>query len=270
MTRKSTLAFCTIALILACVSIAKAQSVSPTTAPSAAQRTLQGAISTQSAKVDRLERELELRRTRYGKTAEELKRIEAIETKYGVSADSFSEIIKNLQAKRIDLLVDTAGLEAKQEAILRAEKQNPDNAAIVEPLEKLVKLRQAKLEQIHKSSSSKDELRSAEMNLLSSKVQLANAKSKKASSSLLSDSLLNTSLALAESKARLAKTEALLNEILPARNELDSSKLLRKLSNRFVEDGEELLYQVDASKIELKRLKAELSQLENDEQNNEH
>ena len=264
MHRKTMLAFCTIALVLACTNMAFAQTVASTPA-----QQLRSSIERQTQVIANLKRGIDRLSHKVKWIDQELSLIAAIESHSGVSAEAFPEVIKNLQARRIDLLIDSAGLEAKREAILKVEKAKPDKTAIIEPLAKIVKLKEAKLKQIHKSSSnesaSQDEIRSAEMDLLSSKVQLANAKSKQSSSSLLSDSLLSTSLALAESKARLAKTEELLAEVLPARMKLDQGKILREQANQIAQEEALRTSAYREAKEELKRLKDELKQLENNE-----
>ena len=244
-----------------------------TNSQSAAQvlQVLRDSQKTWKLQYDKEMREFEHLKQEQKLAAENLRKLELLESKSGISSESFSEIVKNLQAKRIDLLVDIAGLEAKRDTILEANKTNSDDAAIVEPLEKIIEIKQAKLEQIRKklasSSASIDEIRSAEMSLLSSKVQLAGIKSKKDGSNLLSDALLDTSLALSESKARLAKTESLLQEVLPARKELERR-------TRFKEQAPRLLKAQDAIDDRIISLKHEIEnverQLERQLKNNEY
>ena len=60
-----------------------------------------------------------------------VKNLESLDTwekKVGVSIESFPEIIKNLQSQRIDLMIDLAGLTAKREAILTAQKEVVDKS----------------------------------------------------------------------------------------------------------------------------------------------
>ena len=99
------------------------------------------------------------------------------------------------------------------------------------------------------------------MDLLSSKVQLAKAKSQNTSSNLLSDSLLSTSLALAESNARLAKTESLLAEVLPVRRQLESSKVVKEESEKYTRELLRLEGFLFENQQRLEQYKAELKQL---------
>ena len=268
MTKISTLAFSTLFFFLLCSNMALAQSTGapPKTNSQSAAQALRDIQKTWKLRADKEIREFEQLKQEQKLAAENLRKLELLESKSGISGESFSEIVKNLQAKRIDLLVDIAGLEAKRDTILEANKTNSDDAAIVEPLEKIIEIKQAKLEQTRKklasSSASIDEIRSAEMSLLSSKVQLAGIKSKKDSSNLLSDALLDTSLALSESKARLAKTESLLQEVLPARKELERRTRLKEQAPRLLKAQKTIEDRILSLTREIENVERQLKDME--------
>lgn len=221
-------------------------------------------INSQSEESASLRKELKNIRENREQLATQLSEFDAAENESGVSIESFPEIVKNLQSKRIELIIDLAGLEAKREAILAANNTKQDNSEIVAPLEKLVALQQNKLERIREIKAPSAEIRAAEASLLSSKVQLATAKNQNRSSKLLTDALLSTSLAQAESKARLAKTESLLSEILPARKKLESSKQLKLQASRYVDDEKDLVKQIREMERNIERLSIQLRAIRND------
>ena len=130
-------------------------------------------INSQSEESASLRKELKNIRENREQLATQLSEFDASENESGVSIESFPEIVKNLQSKRIELIIDLAGLEAKREAILAANNTKQDNSEIVAPLEKLVALQQNKLERILEIKAPSAEIRAAEASLLSSKVQLA-------------------------------------------------------------------------------------------------
>ncbi len=269
MTRNPVLALCLAFALtfVVCTNTAVAQSAPPTTKPSltmSPRALLQQSIDSQQREADVIRRDLHEIAAKQVEIAKELTESKSVEEKSGVSIESFPEIVKNLQARRIELIIDLAGLEAKREAIVAARLARPDNSAIVAPLRKIVALQQDNLDRLRKTKAPTAELRKAEMELLSSKVQLANAESPRPGSTLLTDALLTTSLAQAESKARLAKTESLLGEILPTRKQLESSTRLKAKATRLLEVETDLAKQLRAANRTVELLSAELKQMKDD------
>lgn len=268
MTKNPLLTFCaTIALVISCSKFANAQSAVPgKQAPierelSLEDLTIRRTIVGYTTDAQLVRKELQKIEETRVKAFHRLKSLESLEDESGVSVESFPEIVKNLQAKKIDLMIDLAGLKAKRDAILAARKDVPDKS-IVATLEKIVALKQDQLQQQQREGAAgkikSTAVRSAELDLLASRVQLADAKSEKNKSSLLADSLLSTSLALAESYARLAKTESLLDEILPSRKKLESSRQLREQHDRYITAQDELTKQLRSIERNIARLSAEL------------
>ena len=276
MNRNSVLLFCfAISLAVLFTDKASAQSATPSTdlplsvsPPSGSSafdvQWIERSIDRQSKEYASLRKELKNIRENREQLATQLSEFDAAENESGVSIESFPEIVKNLQSKRIELIIDLAGLEAKREAILAANNTKQDNSEIVAPLEKLVALQQGKLKRVREIKAPSAEIRAAEASLLSSKVQLATAKNQNRSSKLLTDALLSTSLAQAESKARLAKTESLLNEILPARKKLESSKQLKLQASRYVDDEKDLVKQIREMERNIERLSIQLRAIRSD------
>ena len=259
-----TLAFCsTFVLCGTFSSVSVAQSIAPITqAPvlpeTSLSESIQQTIASQMAEMEMMRGELVVLQAMRENTSDELQAVESVAIKSGVSIESFPEIVKSLQAKRIELMIDVAGLDAKREAILVANQKQPNESAILVPLERIVAHNEDKLARIRKAKVSSAEIRSAELAVLESKVKLAEAKSRKPSYTLLSDALLNTSLALAESKARLAKTESLLNNVLPTRTQLESTKLLKERTDRLTADEYELSAKLRATERKIEWLDSQL------------
>lgn len=267
MIKNSTIAFCSaIVLVFACTNLASAQSAVPNAKPpSQFELSIQQGIADQTAIIDRIKEDLDRIQMRRDVTAKKLAEIQSVENKSGVSIESFPEIVKNLQAKRIDLMIDLAGLEARRDAILSAKSSKIDQSSITEPLKQLIALKQNKLDRLRKTTASDDDKRTVEMELLSAKVQLARAKSNQSGSNLLSDSLLSTSLELAESKARLSKTDALLAKVLPARKQFESSELLKEETIRFKKEEARLSNSLRENQRTIERFKGQLERLKGEE-----
>ena len=269
MKRNAVLALCVaFAFTLVCSSTAVAQSTPPTTTkPPVAlspMALLQQSITSKEMEATTILRGLADVTERQTVIASDLAKSRAVEDKSGVSIESFPEIVKNLQAKRIELIIELAGLKARREAIVAARADKPDNSAILTPLRKIIALQEKELNRISKSNGSAAEIRAAEIALLSSKIQLANANAAKPGSTLLRDTLLNTSLAYAEAKARLAKTESLLDEILPTRKQLDSVTRLKAKAKRLLEVETDLTRQLLTANRAVDQLRAQLEQMKED------
>ena len=176
---------------------------------------LQQEIQTKEANAEVLKQQLEQIKMNVRATAKNLESLDTWEKEVGVSLESFPEIIKSLQSQRIDLMVDLAGLTAKREAILAAQK----------------KVDESELATDHKT--------------------------------ILSEALLETSLELAEKKARLTSVKTLLEDVLPARRELESATALKTKSQKTLEQEIEITDKLNQSKIELIMLRKKLDELTN-------
>ena len=96
--------------------------------PSPVAIALQQEIQTKAANAEVLKQQLEQIKTSMRAMVKNLESLNTWEKKVGVSIESFPEIIKNLQSQRIDLMIDLAGLTAKREAILTAQKEVVDKS----------------------------------------------------------------------------------------------------------------------------------------------
>ena len=96
--------------------------------PSPAAIALQQEIQTKEANAEVLKQQLEQIKKNVQATAKNLESLDTWEKKVGISIESFPEIVKNLQSQRIDLMIDLAGLTAKREAILVAQKEVDDKS----------------------------------------------------------------------------------------------------------------------------------------------
>ena len=144
------------------------------------------------------------------------------QSKLGVSQESFGEIMKALQTQRIDLMVDLAGLDAKQITLLDAQKKETDQVAksIIVPLAKMLELNMRVYELTKQSFDNgnvgESEVAKARLKLHAAELQLAQAKQATAETGVAAD-LLSTSIATAEKRARLEKTDELLKSITKSR-----------------------------------------------------
>ena len=101
--------------------------ISPSPLPPAAIA-LQQEIQTKEASAEMLKQQLEQIKKSAQATTQKLQSLDTWEKEVGVSLESFPEIIKSLQSQRINLIVDLAGLTAKRDAILSAQKEVDDES----------------------------------------------------------------------------------------------------------------------------------------------
>ena len=101
--------------------------ISPPPLPPAAIA-LQQEIQTKEANAEVLKQQLQQTQKNKQATAKNLESLDTWEKEVGISIESFPEIIKSLQSQRIDLIVDLAGLTAKRDAILSAQKEVDDES----------------------------------------------------------------------------------------------------------------------------------------------
>ncbi len=196
------------------------------------------------------------------KYEKELAELKKRETSLNVSEASYAEVLKTLHSQRIQLSIDLAGIEARHDAIASAikaavGKQNDD---VVKPFKRLVELHKSKYDRMMEkgSSATASEKQSAEISLLESQLQLANAMKPSGSLSHLNSQLLDTSLERAEKIARLEKANSLFEEVDEFhryQTALASAKQNSRKSNR-AEDG--LLQAQERYVQRLKELQTEL------------
>ena len=201
--------------------------------------------------------------------------------KIGVSADSYSTIITTLQSKRVDLLVDIAGMEARENTIKKIRREmEAGGADVISQLEKLVEIQKSNLQSVAQrykvASASKSEVNAAESKLLEIEIRLTEAKRQSKSSALLDDIFVKSTLDHAEKKARLEMTESLLNSFAQSRKNLEQQIALRQeldqaTINLKKQDSEILLGESEIlrRKLQIEDLKSKLkASTEKDENDN--
>lgn len=175
--------------------------------------------------------------TLLARLSEDSDRLQKQQDQQGVSTDSFPEILKYLQAQRVELLIDLAGMNARREVVFELKKDmTVDSDSIVAQLEELLKLEEEELvrvQKLYKSSEiTKSHYQKIQSRILELKIRMAEAKRPQKSASLLNDELLNSSLDRAEKKARLEKINSLLVTFTEARSTLEqSAEIERKIRN---------------------------------------
>ena len=145
----------------------------------------------------------------------------------GISKESFADVLKTLQSQRVQLMIDLAGMEARRESLAEIrEKQIVEklDSSVLELHTKLIEFQRKKRDQskllAEQGSLSAAELRTTEIEYLNAQLKLATAKNSIAVSPKLNDELLNVSLDRAEKRARLEKTESLLEVFTESRTSL--------------------------------------------------
>lgn len=187
----------------------------------------------------------------------------------GVSAESFTDIIKTLQSQRIQLTIDLAGLDARREVLAKAqaEMENSNLDAVLTPLRELLLLEKKSLDRkrelfANAAVSSADVL-AAQKNVLAVEVQIAEATARQKNSnfaSRLSSDLLDASLERAEKQARLETTDGLLNKFTQSRKLVEdaTSTEIRIANGR--QQIDMLMTEINDLSTQIERVRQELSQ----------
>lgn len=143
-----------------------------------------------------------------------------------VSTESYTAIIQTLQSQRVELLVDVAGMEAREKAISEIRnKMEAEGTGIISQLEQLVEIQKSNLQAVSqrykRNAVSVSEMNVAKSKLLEVEIRLAEAKQKSKSPAYLDDFFVKSSLDQAEKKARLEMTESLLSTFAQSRKKLE-------------------------------------------------
>lgn len=143
-----------------------------------------------------------------------------------VSTESYTAIIQTLQSQRVELLVDVAGMEAREKAISEIRnKMEAEGTGIISQLEQLVEIQKSNLQAVSQrykvAAASKAEVNAAQSKLLEVEIRLAEAKQKSKSPAYLDDFFVKSSLDQAEKKARLEMTESLLASFAQSRARIE-------------------------------------------------
>lgn len=202
-----------------------------------------------AAQVQELEADLDaLIQTR----ADALKKQDSI----GVSAESFTDIIKALQSQRIQLTIDLAGLDARRDVLAKAqaEMENNNLDAVLAPLRELLLLEKKSLDRKRElfaaATVSQADVLAAQKKVLSVEVQIAEATARQKNSnfaSRISSDLLSASLERAEKQARLETTNNLLEKFTQSR--------------KLVEDARSTEIQISNSRRQIDALLREVSEI---------
>lgn len=249
--------------------MALSQSISPKPNPQSEQRPhFAKAMVELDYRTKSLEFELKRLSEVRRKLQKDLDVARSAEDEAGVSSESFPEIMKNLQAKRIDLMIDIAGLEARRDAIVEAREKSQAEREdkLIEPLQDIIAIQQTELKQAVKNLNdnvdTKIRVSAARKALLESKIRLGEAMSSGTNSTTLVNSLLNTSLELAEKKARLSKSETLLKGVLPSRVNLDKTRVLNDRLRAIEDQEKELQFAIRRAEAEDFEFQIQLKRVE--------
>lgn len=163
-----------------------------------------------------------------GKISELINRRETIyqeQDALGVSRESFSDVLKNLQGRRVELMIDLAGIDARRDSlteIQETEISSKSDSSTVELLTKIVELCEKKRDEakhLHENGAvSSTEVNAAEIEYLSAKLKLRNARNPVLDSPRINEELLSVSLDRAEKRARLVKTEEILKTMIESQS----------------------------------------------------
>lgn len=197
---------------------------------------------------------------------EQIREALAAQDALNVSEGSFEEVQRFLQTQRVTLMIDLAGLDARQKTVLELSEQNARESEkrsgpIVAKLAELVELerkhyaQQAQL--FEKGAQSRAVLDECEKAVIVAEIQWLQAlqAANQTGPASVDPALAELTLSRAEKTARLAQTEELLKSLLPARVLMEQSAEL-KSREKLLEDKRQ------TASNRLQRLDAQMTQFE--------
>lgn len=166
----------------------------------------------------------------------DLETLESKAEKPGISDESYSEIISTLQGSRVQLLIDLAGLDAKQKAIDSLGEQQKQKSAgsdeLLEQLERMYQLQTQNMEELialaKNGTASQRDVREASIKMIELKIRIIQERQKVNMNPQLVDQLIQISIEVAEKKARLEQVDQMLAEFIDSRDVLLSKKKLQR------------------------------------------
>ena len=191
----------------------------------------------------------------------DLETLQSKAEKPGISDESYSEIISTLQGSRVQLLIDLAGLDAKQQAIDSIGEQQKQKSAgsdeLLEQLERMYQLQTQNMEELiqlsKNGSASQRDVREASIAMIELKIRIIQERQKVVLNPQLVDQLIQISIEVAEKKARLEQVDQMLAEFIESRDVLlNKKKLQRKI---IVIEGS-----INRSKMEMEQVNQQIAE----------
>ncbi len=257
-------------MVFLCHGITCAQS---TSTPSAKQRLVQRLKS----RILSIEAELETTKAKRSGLQAELSEIDGTLRKNlsaqdatGISEEAFPEILRTLQTRRIQLIIDLSGIAARQfelKKIRSSQAERAGNRAEAK-YKKLIGSLQAEYDRL-KTDPQKNKQKLVETEVLMEQAKRALTQhlneANLNSSSFIAQELIAISLDLAENKARLSKVEELLGKSLAARNSIESINNTKKRQEHLRTQIERVESNIQAKFIEVIAAQHELVIAEQDD-----
>ncbi len=175
---------------------------------------------------------------------------------------SYNDVMRLLQTQRVQLMIDLAGLDARQEKLaeMQTAAQQPEPNEVTNLLAQIVDSLSAKQERLktmyEQGSLPADVVQAGEVMLLQAKLKLAEARANTPQPQP-NDLLADVSIERVEKQAKLATVESLLKKYYGARTSIDS---LQELDATY---QTELQRKLDAEKT-LQQVKMEFQKWMND------
>ncbi len=177
-----------------------------------------------------LEKEQVVHQEKIDRLGQEITEVERQHFENGISSESFAEIVRTLQTQRVQLMIDLAGLDARQQAVQEynaAKTANPLFLEVVNKMQEQVSLHKAANDQARtlyqQAAGSMGEYREAQRELLAAEIQLRQMQlSNSDSPDQATDELRQIALERAEKAARLSKSLVLLQGLANVPEELRS------------------------------------------------
>lgn len=233
MSRKLSIPFAMVliaSLLIATSQLSALQSVAepePVTTARAAQ--LNAKLKDLDLERQKLEQEKSIQEAKIGQLRNEIQTMQEKHFKKGISSESYTEIVNTLQTQRVQLMIDLAGLEARQRAVQEyraAKNANPLFLEVINKMQEQVALLKQTTEEVmelnKRNVGSQMEVREAQRSLLAAEIQLRQMQLSNGDSPEHSgDELRRIALERAEKSARMTKAAEFLQELETVPEELN-------------------------------------------------
>jgi chromosome segregation ATPase len=205
--------------------------------------------------------------------AEDMQQLELLEEKTGgLSEDSYASVVASLQSRRVELMIDLTGIDARRSAIEAIVKTATDGASVdsvlIGQLEKMVEVQKKSLSELtalyQSGAASSKQLRDAELKILELEIQLAREKQKPNQASLFDSQLVDLSLDRAEKKAKLEHIEQMLAKFAKSREALGEKSRLEASISSLYKNISAWQRSLEQNEKQIQQIKSQIGELQND------
>ncbi len=187
----------------------------------------------------------------------------------GFSMESYGEIVGSLQAQRVEMIIDLAGLEARREALQNVAadvQKSTRNVALQEELEQLLRWHEEKLARVtelhQKGTASAMEVQEARRGVIEARIRLGEVRNNEGTGGnpFVASALISVSLDRAEKQARLDRINGLLQQLIAERSQVSELEELNRKYDQALTDSASVEKAIDDTADKIRAAEQALEQ----------